>query len=220
LSDDGMTQAIQNGPPTTPKRLLLMRHARIEARLVGRLIGSTDAALDPMGETQARLVADRILQWSPELCCCSPMRRCRRTASIVASQLPLDVDPDLREIDFGHFETKTFSEAAVDDPTLADRWAAFGGDFAFPGGESVGDFLRRVCSATERLIHSPARTILAVTHGGVIRAMICLLLGLDPRRYLAFDVPYAGLAVIDVFDKGNGVLLALERPEPTEAGHG
>ena len=50
--------------------------------------------------------------------------------------------------------------------------------------------------------------VLAVTHGGVA-AMISSLLGLDPRHYLAFDVPYAGLAVIDLVD-GKGVFEALE----------
>ena len=40
--------------------------------------------------------------------------------------------------------------------------------------------------------------------------MICHLLGLEPRHYVAFDVPYCGLAVIDLLD-GKGVLAALER---------
>jgi len=61
--------------------------------------------------------------------------------------------------------------------------------------------------------------VLAVAHGGVIRTMICHLLGLEPHRYVAFDVPYAALAVIDVFD-GRGVLAALERLEVAEDAHG
>ncbi len=40
--------------------------------------------------------------------------------------------------------------------------------------------------------------------------MICHLLGLEPRHYMTFDVPYSALAVIDLFD-GKGVLAALER---------
>jgi broad specificity phosphatase PhoE len=69
------------------------------------------------------------------------------------------------------------------------------------------------------LIHAEAQTVLAVTHGGVIRAMICHLLALEPRQYVAFDVPYAAMVVIDLFD-GKGVLAALERPEPQEGDHG
>jgi alpha-ribazole phosphatase len=132
--------------------------------------------------------------------------------------LPPQLDPNLREIDFGACENRTFAEAAAEDPTLADRWAALAPDFAFPGGENVGDFLRRMQAAADRLVRAEAQTVLAVTHGGVIRTMICHLLGIEPRKYLAFDVPYSAMAVIDVFD-GRGVLAALVRPD-AEDGHG
>ena len=47
--------------------------------------------------------------------------------------------------------------------------------------------------------------MLAVTHGGVIRAMICHLLGLEPRNYVLFEVDYAAVVVLHLFD-GKGVL--------------
>ena len=197
-------------------RLLLMRHARIEAQYVGRLIGATDLPLDPAGEAEARTLAGRLARWTPQACYCSPMRRCRQTAAAVAPDLPPQVDPDLREVDFGVWETRTFAEAAADDPAEVDRWARFAPDLAFPGGETAAEFLRRVQNAAQRLVESPAQTVLAVSHGGVVRMMICHLLGLELRQYVAFDVPYCGLAVIDLLG-GKGVLAALERPE---ASHG
>ena len=54
-----------------------------------------------------------------------------------------------------------------------------------------------------RLVRDEADTVLAVTHGGIVRAMICHILGLRPRNYVLFDVAHAACAVIDVFeDKG------------------
>jgi broad specificity phosphatase PhoE len=50
--------------------------------------------------------------------------------------------------------------------------------------------------------------VLVVTHGGVIRAAICQLLGLSPRQYVLFDVRPASLATIQVGD-GKGVLTGL-----------
>jgi hypothetical protein len=47
--------------------------------------------------------------------------------------------------------------------------------------------------------------------------MICHLLGLAPHCYVAFDVPYAAVVAIDLFD-GKGVLSALERPEMAQGG--
>lgn len=201
------------------KRLLLLRHAPIMARHVGQLIGATDVPLDPSGEAQACDWARRLHRWSPETCYCSPLRRCQRTAALVAPDLPPLVDPDLREIDFGDWEQRTFQEAARLDPSLMQRWADFDLDFAFPGGESLAGFLDRVRAAADRLVQSRESTVLAVTHGGVIRMMICHFLGLDPQKYLAFDVAYSAMAVIDVFD-GRGVLAALLRPEMAEAADG
>jgi alpha-ribazole phosphatase len=207
--------AAQKSGQSPAKRLVLVRHARIIASHVGQMIGSTDLPLDPMAEAQARAMSDRVMRWAPGVCYCSPMQRCRQTAAAVAPQLPPHIDADLREIDFGQWETLTFAEAAAQDPSLVDCWAAFRPDFAFPGGERIGDFLHRVQAATERLIHAEAETVLAIAHGGVIRALLCHLLGLEPRHYVAFSVPYASTVVIDLFD-GKGVLVGLERPEPVE----
>jgi alpha-ribazole phosphatase len=201
------------------KQLLMLRHGRIDAQHVGQLIGATDVALDPAGLVRVQAVAQRLLPRAPEVCYCSPLVRCRQTAAVVAPCLPVCVDADLREIDFGRWEQHTFAEAAAADPSLVDRWAAFDPHFAFPGGESVGSFLRRIRAAADRLIHLPAHTVLLVTHGGVVRAMLCHLLGLDPRHYLAFHVGYAALAVVDLID-GKGVLAALEPGELPEANHG
>ncbi len=94
-------------------------------------------------------------------------------------------------------------------PTKTGRWSIAGRpsspDFAFPGGESLQGFFERIASAADRMVRDPADTVLAVTHGGVIRAMICHLLGLEPRNYVLFAVDYAAAVVLDLFD-GSGVL--------------
>lgn len=213
-----MTQATENSSENlclSPKRLVLVRHAQVAAGRLGQLIGATDVPLNPVGEAQANALAVRLNRWEPQVCYCSPMQRCRQMAAAVVPHLTPHVDPDLREIDFGQWETRTFAEAAADNPSLVDRWAALSPDFAFPGGESVGHFLHRVHAASDRLSRAEADVVLAVTHGGVIRTMICHLLGIEPRQYVAFSVPYAAIVVIDLFDT-KGVLVALERPDAVE----
>jgi len=196
-------------------RLILLRHARIEPGAGRRLLGSTDLPLDEVGQAQARSVACRVARLGPQRCYASPMQRCRQTVAAAAPGMHVQFDDDLREIDFGRWETCRFDDVAASDPQFVDRWAAFAPDFAFPGGESVAGFLQRVHAAAERLVRDDADTVLAVTHGGVIRTMICRLLGLEPRQYVLFHVDYAGLAVIDLFD-GKGVLAGLENLDPQE----
>jgi adenosylcobinamide kinase / adenosylcobinamide-phosphate guanylyltransferase len=197
------------------KRLILVRHARVDAAHAGRLLGSTDVALDPTGRIQAADLAARLKRWRPQVCYRSPMLRCQQTAEIAAPELPTHIDPDLREIDFGQWEDHTFAEAAAADPLLVDRWAAFDLDFAFPGGERVGDFLQRVHAAADRLMQLDADTVLVLAHGGVVRTMLCYLLGIEPRKYVAFRVPYTALAVVDLVE-GHGVLSAMESDQPVQ----
>jgi alpha-ribazole phosphatase len=199
--------------------LVLVRHARLAAGHAGRLVGSTDLPLDALGHAQARGLAPGIRRWAPQRGYCSPMQRCRQTAQAIGADVPLEIDDDLREIDFGRWENRRFEELTAEDATLVDRWAAFEPDFVFPGGESLAAFLHRVHAVADRMACDPADTVLAVSHGGVIRAIICYLLGLEPRSYVLFDVAYASIVVLRLFD-GKGVLVFSGADVPEEARHG
>ena len=69
------------------------------------------------------------------------------------------------------------------------------------------------------MARDPADTVLAVTHGGAIRAILCHLLGLDPRNYVLFEVDYAAAVVLHLFD-GRGVLAFPGADASGDAGHG
>lgn len=192
------------------KALLLVRHGRIEDRFQGCFVGSTDVPLAANGRTRIASLARYVGIHKPSKCICSPLKRARQTAEILAGVLNLDVDvdPDLREVDFGRWEGLTFQEIAESDPELVDKWAAWEDDFAFPGGESLGRFFGRVRKAADRFAADPAQAILMVSHGGVIRAMICHFLGLDQRRHVLFDIRHAALTRVELSD-GRGVLAEL-----------
>lgn len=190
--------------------LLLIRHAQTEAQGAGRLIGSTDVHLGERGKTQAKALAPVLSRMLPESCLCSPLSRARETAAIAVSGLALEIeiDPDLREVDFGRWEGLSFEEVSALDPQGAERWAVWDRDFAFPGGEAMESFQERVRRAADRLISTPRQVVLAVTHGGVIRFAICHLLGLTPQQYVLFDVKPASMTVIQLHGR-KGVLSGL-----------
>lgn len=192
------------------KNLLLLRHADLGAAYHRRFVGRLDVRLGAAGRRQADGMAERLRVRAPEHCFCSPLMRCVMTgeAALASSALKMEMDPDLREVDFGRWEGMSFEEIRERDPKAVDRWARFDPDFAFPGGERIGDFLARVRRAARRLAACPEKTILAITHGGVIRAMICHFLKLPPRRYVLFDVRPGSLTTMDLFENG-GVLTGL-----------
>ncbi len=200
-------------------RLVLVRHARLGAAHVGRLVGASDPPLDAAGHQQARALAESIRRLDPQRCFCSPLERCRQTAAAIAAGLSVEIDRDLREIDFGRWENHRFEDLQAEEPALVDRWAAFEFDFAFPGGESLRGFLDRVQGAADRMARDPADTVLAVTHGGAIRAIICHLLGFEPQHYVLFEVDYAAPVVLHLFD-GRGVLAFPAADGAGDAGHG
>jgi broad specificity phosphatase PhoE len=103
-----------------------------------------------------------------------------------------------------------FDDIARVDPAGVRRFARFEADFAFPGGESVAGFMRRVRRAVGRMTACAEQPVLAFTHGGVITAAICHLLGLRPRQYVLFGIRHASLTALQVFGD-RGVLVGLNQ---------
>ena len=193
------------------KRLLLARHCETGPDYYGRFVGSSDIGLGPAAPEQAERLAAIIAAYQPAITFCSPLRRAQLTAEIVSNDTPLGeilTDPDLREVDFGRWEGLTFAEIAKVDAELVKRWAIWSPEFAFPDGEVTADFLKRVRAAGDKLAAREEDTVLAIAHGGVVRALICHLLRLPARNYLLFDIKPARLTVIDYFPEG-GVLSGL-----------
>jgi len=190
--------------------LILARHGSIGPSYRGRYVGASDIGLHVDGRRQSEALGEALRSRRVGRALCSPQRRALETAQVIGeiAELKFTVDSDLREVDFGRWEGKTFQEIRESDPEQVERWARLDRDFAFPEGERVRDFLDRVRRAVERIAQDPAERLLAVTHGGVIRAAICHLLGLDPRAYLLFEISPASVSTIHLLD-GKGVLAEL-----------
>jgi alpha-ribazole phosphatase len=143
-----------------------VRHLRPPAG-EGRCYGRTELAPPPFLSPSLPPIllragaADRIVA--------SPLRRCRALARILGSRLrlPVRLDPDWREIDFGRWEGLPWDE--VPRPEL-DAWAADLMHARPHGGESVAMLLARVRRALRRL--APGGRTLVVTHAGPIRAAL------------------------------------------------
>ncbi|MBM4313818.1 MAG: histidine phosphatase family protein [Deltaproteobacteria bacterium] len=191
------------------KRVILIRHGDLGEGCRGRYIGRTEAPLSENGMLQAVALAGELGRLKGAHLICSPLLRTRQTAEIALGAADAcDIDADLREIDFGRWEGRGFTEIAAADPAVVERWAALDGDFTFPGGERVGDFSKRVGAVAGRIAADPAETVVAFTHGGVIRFLICRFLGLEVRHYLLFDIRPGSLTEIGL-EEGKGVLTRL-----------
>jgi alpha-ribazole phosphatase len=191
------------------KRLILVRHGDLGERYRGRYIGRTDAPLAEEGRRQAAALAGELGRLEGAHFLCSPLLRARQTARIaLGDEAAFTIDDDLREIDFGRWEAMSFAEIAAADPAAVERWTALEDDFIFPGGESIGSFRGRTEALAGRIAADPAGTVVAISHGGVIRLLICHFLGLEYRRYLLFDVRPGSFSEISI-DGRKGILTRL-----------
>jgi len=194
-------------------RLVLVRHGEAEGGGPGRLRGRSDAPLSARGRRQAAWVGPVLASISTVAATdfvVSPLLRARETASLALTETGAEarILDELVEVDVGEWEGLDYAEAAERSPDEAGRWAAWDPGFAFPRGESLVDFLQRVDGLCRRFTEDEAETVVAFSHGGVIRACVCALLGLDSRQYLLFDVGPACVVTLSLFD-GCGVLSGL-----------
>lgn len=132
----------------------------------------------------------------------SDLKRATQTADAIRAaglDMPAPLrEPDLREQNFGDWQgmrNKAFAALRDGMPPQSWRAPAF---LRAPNGESFADLVSRAVPAINRLSADHAgRDIIAVAHGGTIRAALALALGLDPERALAFSVVHLGVTQLD-----------------------
>ncbi len=120
---------------------------------------------------------------------------------------PAIVESDLREQNFGDWQGMTHEAfAALREATPHRHWRvpAF---IQPPNGEDFVQLIARVTPAIHRLSEEYAgKDIVAVSHGGTIRAALSLALGLDPETALAFATQNFGITRLDLItDRADGV---------------
>jgi probable phosphoglycerate mutase len=156
----------------------LLRHGSTEHTPERRYSGRNERPLSRSGRPEAAAAAARAAELGIEVVVSSPLRRARETAGIVAAALglPVEVDDDLTELDFGDLEGLTFDEALAKHP-LATRRFMTDVAVAAPGGESVAQVSARVARARARLLQRHAgRTVLVVSHVTPIKLLLAAAL--------------------------------------------
>ncbi len=175
--------------------ICLLRHGAVQGGACFR--GSTDDELSCSGWRQMWRATRRQGPWDRIIS--SPLRRCARFATRLARRLdlPLHCDPRLREMHFGAWEGKTAAQLlASDAPALQAFWSD-PQRFPPPQAESLDEFARRVdqCWQDLQAMYAGQR-LLCITHGGVIRVLLCRQQGLPLQHTLQFDVAYGELITL------------------------
>ena len=163
---------------SAPTTFYFVRHGESEANAARRFAGQSDSPLTDKGRQQAEAVADELAKVRFDRVVSSDLSRTRDTAEVIAKRqgVPVEVVPDLREIDVGERTGKPFDEVRG-LPEWRDD-----GFVAWPGGETLEQVLARSLGAIDGLAReNPGKTICVVGHGGVNRILLSHYLGILPR---------------------------------------
>ena len=186
-------------------RLLLVRHGDTELNSAERYWGRSDVKLSAAGIGQAERLRDRLAVEKIDAVYSSNLERALVTAEIIASshQLAVITCAELREVNFGQLEGLNFSEISRFYPEVAKLWAERSTKLKYPGGESLVEFNTRVSKFLSRLDkHTVGETILIVAHAGVLRTLVCQLLGIDPHRRWQIRLDLASLSILETHQQG------------------
>jgi probable phosphoglycerate mutase len=146
------------------EQLYLIRHGETAWSLSGQHTGRTDVPLTARGEAQARRVGERLrdLQFAAVLA--SPLQRARRTCELAELQVTPQIDPALREWDYGQYEGLTRAEIRQRQPS----WDVFRN--GCPGGESPDEVSARADGVLARLRQLDGR-VAVFSHGHFLRSL-------------------------------------------------
>lgn len=184
-----------------------LRHG--ETSLSHTLRGKTDDALTAKGWMQMQSTiahAEQVSQaW--DVIYSSPLQRCRLFAEEWAEQkqLPLYIEPNLQEMDFGEWEAQSTERLYQLYPDeLAQFWQT-PLSFTPPQAESLLTFKSRVLESVETLTQQMYAQgwirALIISHGGVIKLLKCQALKQNDNDLLKMSAELGQLNSF-VFDQG------------------
>ena len=174
-------------------RLIIVRHAESAYNIQNRIQGHQDSHLTRKGLEQARRLAKRIRHFKIDKVYSSDLGRAYSTTVEITRYLPkvkIIRDPKLREILLGDWEGMTPEEVDKLYDRGYQKWHRKPSAMVIPNAERIGRFRKRVTARLRQIARQDrGKTVLVVTHGGVITAILADWLKAD------FDQVLKGLQI-------------------------
>ena len=176
--------------------IYLIRHGKTSANEKHLYCGSTDLPLSDAGKEELRSVHydienARILT--------SGMKRTNETLHILFGDVPYEVEPRFREVDFGIFEMHSYNE--LKDIPEYQEWITGDNEANIPPrGESGNQMTQRVLKAFSEIREDTC----LVAHGGVIACIMAHLFPEEGRNRYQWQPKNGGGWILE--DSGYRVL--------------
>lgn len=157
--------------------IVLIRHGPTEWSVSGRHTGTTDVPLTDEGREIAATLRARLAGADFATVLCSPLLRARETAELAGLGDRAELDPDLREYDYGAYEGLTTPQIREQRP----GWYLW--EDGVPDGETPEQVGERADRALARALEADGDVAL-FAHGHILRVI--------GARWIDLPAAYAG----------------------------
>jgi probable phosphoglycerate mutase len=181
--------------------LIIVRHAESHYNLQNRIQGHLDSKLTPRGLSQARRLAKRMKSFKIDKVYSSDLGRAYTTTKEITKYIKTTIirDPKLREIQLGAWEGMTPAEVDRLYDKGYQKWLKKPSSITIPKGEKLSDFKKRITTQVQKIAEAnPGKTVLIVTHGGAITALLANWMKADFDTLLVhLQIDNTSLTIVD-----------------------
>jgi probable phosphoglycerate mutase len=201
----------------TNTRVILIRHGQSTYNAQGIYQGSCDdSILTEKGRVDAIRTGLALQDIDIDIVYCSPLQRAQETAKNILTKidrrnnLPLQTHPNLQEIYLPTWQRLPYKYVRSHYVEDYQKWCDFPHEFNLELTEDKGNTLVKTKFYpiqdlydktrqfwTEILPSNKGKTILIVSHGGTIRALLSTALGIEARYYHYFQQSNCGISILD-----------------------
>jgi len=182
-----------------PKKIIIIRHGQTDHNVKKLIQGHLDTELNENGKQQARQIAEELSREQIDVIFSSDLKRAYDTAKEVAKKYGLKIikTSHLRERKFGKLQGTSFLEISRYFPKQ-DHITAFtlSEDDSFDQNNTYGietdeEMSRRIYQLDIMLKDCNGKTVVLVTHGGLVRMLLRHYLGYSAEHVSHMHVPNA-----------------------------
>lgn len=190
-------------------RVLIARHGETYGNIDQLFCGHSETELTPRGVAQAQALGERLRGEAITAAYASDLSRAQETARHILDgrEVPLELEPRLREMHYGEWEARPGKEVFEQHPDLLRAFVDCTG--VPPGAESIEALRGRTAEAVRDVVRRHrGETVLLVSHGNAIMALLAELLAMPLAHTWAFWLDNASLTTVRFSEAGRVVLLS------------
>jgi phosphoserine phosphatase len=198
---------------------LFMRHGETAWNREGRVMGRQPVDLDKGGRAQVELAVPLARLLAPDLIVSSPLPRAVQSAEIISrgvGGIHIVTDDRLEEVRYGDWEGKDYHQLISEESYISYRKAPM--ESVTPGGETITQVQARGVEAVDAAVTAHrGKRVLFVSHGDIIRTVLCHYMRLELRHFHRLRVDNAAFFGIEISDEFAEIKFLNLLPDPDRA---